>query len=139
MIHRTLVTTACLLLVVSQSGLAADVPEWRAWRGPHGNGSVELGNYPIKFNSEKHHWRTELPGKGCSTPILLQGLIYVTAPVEGTDALLCYDLQGAEKWRTVFGKENAGKHRNGSGSNASPATDGKAIFVYFKSGTLAAV
>lgn len=139
MIHRTLVTTACLLLVVSQSGLAADVPEWRAWRGPHGNGSVERGNFPIKFNSEKYLWRTELPGKGCSTPILLQGLIYVTAPVEGTDALLCYDLQGAEKWRTVFGKENAGKHRNGSGSNASPATDGKAIFVYFKSGTLAAV
>ncbi len=139
MIHRTLVTTACLLFVASQSGLAADVPEWRAWRGPHGNGSVELGNYPIKFNSEKYLWRTELPGKGCSTPILLQGLIYVTAPVEGTDALLCYDLQGAEKWRTVFGKENAGKHRNGSGSNASPATDGKAIFVYFKSGTLAAV
>ena len=139
MIHRTLVTTACLLLVSWQSSRAADVPEWRSWRGPLGNGSVELGNYPIKFNSEKYLWRTELPGKGCSTPILLGGLIYVTAPVEGADALLCYDMQGAEKWRTVFGKENAGKHRNGSGSNASPATDGTTVFVYFKSGTLAAV
>jgi len=139
MTRKTLVTTACLLLVSWQSARAADVPEWRSWRGPQGNGSVELGNYPIKFNAEKYLWRTELPGKGCSTPILLSGLIYVTAPVEGVDALLCYDLQGAEKWRTVFGKENAGKHRNGSGSNASPATDGKTIFVYFKSGTLAAV
>src|SRR5438309_677838 len=33
----------------------------------------------------------------------------------------------------------AGKHRNGSGSNASPATDGHAVFAYFKSGTLAAL
>src|SRR2546426_11677252 len=33
----------------------------------------------------------------------------------------------------------AGKHRNGSGSNASPATDGHAVFVYFKSGSLAAL
>jgi hypothetical protein len=40
--------------------------------------------------------------------------------------------------RMVFGKEDAGKHRNGSGSNASPVTDGQAVFVYFKSGTLAA-
>ena len=39
----------------------------------------------------------------------------------------------------VFSKENPGKHRNGSGCNASPVTDGKAVFVYFKSGAFAAV
>lgn len=39
----------------------------------------------------------------------------------------------------MFGKEDAGKHRNGSGSNASPVTDGNAVFVFFKSGTFAAV
>ncbi len=39
----------------------------------------------------------------------------------------------------MFGIQDAGKHRNGSGSNASPAGDSSAVFVYFKSGTLAAV
>ncbi len=77
--------------------------------------------------------------KGCSTPIALGRSIFVTAPVEGNDAVLAFDANGKESWRAVFGKENQGKHRNGSGSNASPVSDGKGIFVYFKSGTFAAL
>lgn len=137
--NRSLVGTTCLVLLLVQLGFAAEVPDWRSWRGPLGNGSVEQGNYPVNFSADKYLWRTPLPGKGCSTPIVLGGTIYLTSPAEGNDALLCYDFQGAEQWRAVFGKENAGKHRNGSGSNASPVTDGNAVFVYFKSGTLAAV
>jgi outer membrane protein assembly factor BamB len=136
--QRILLVASCLFLSV-RSGLAADAVDWRSWRGPHDNGSVEHGNYPIKFGAEKYLWRAELPGKGCSTPILLEGMIYVSSAAGANDALLCYDLRGSEKWRAVFGKEDAGKHRNGSGCNASPVTDGKAIFVYFKSGTFAAV
>lgn len=139
MCNKLLMATAWLVFCAARFGLAAEIADWRAWRGPLGNGSVEQGSFPTKFDSEKHLWRTALPGKGCSTPILLDGLIYLTSPVDGIDGLLCYDFQGAEKWRAVFGKENAGKHRNGSGSNASPVTDGKAIFVFFKSGTFAAV
>ena len=93
----------------------------------------------MKFGAEDNLWHAPLPGKGCSTPIVQTGLIYLTSAAEGKDALLCYDFEGAEKWRSVFGSENAGKHRNGSGSNASPVTDGKAVYVYFKSGTFAAV
>lgn len=118
---------------------AADVPDWRSWRGPLDSGSVEQGAYPVKFGADKYQWRTELPGRGCSTPILLNGRIYLTSPAEGKDSLLCYDLNGAEQWRTVFDQENPGKHRNGSGSNASPVTDGRGVFAYFKSGTFAAV
>ncbi len=132
---------AAIVLVISSAslGVAADVPDWRSWRGPLGNGSVERGTYPVKFSESEFLWRTQLPGKGCSTPIILDEMIYLTAPADGNDALLCYDLKGVEKWRSVFGKENAGKHRNGSGSNASPVTDGSAVFVFFKSGTFAAV
>ena len=120
-------------------GLAADAPDWRSWRGPQGSGSIEQGDYPVRFGTDRLLWRTELPGKGCSTPILLNEMIYLTSPVDGNDALLCYDSHGSEKWRAVFSKENPGKHRNGSGCNASPVTDGKAVFVYFKSGAFAAV
>jgi len=139
MIHRTVVAAFGLVLISARLVMAADMPDWRSWRGPLGHGSVEQGNYPVSFGAEKFLWRTELPGKGCSTPIILNGLIYVTAPVDGNDALLCYDSHGAEKWRSAFNRENPGKHRNGSGCNASPVTDGNGVFVYFKSGTFAAV
>ena len=137
--HSVLLAMAGLLFASVQTGMAADDPDWRSWRGPQGNGSVEPGDYPVTFGADDSLWRAALPGKGCSTPILVQGMIYVTSSADGNDALLCYDLQGVEQWRAVFGKEDPGKHRNGSGSNASPVTDGRAVFVYFKSGTLAAV
>ena len=46
-------------------------------------------------------------------------------------------MQGKELWRKQLGKERPGKHRNASGSNPSPVTDGKNLVVYFKCGTLA--
>lgn len=137
--NRTLFAAAWLVFVSLQSGFAADTWDWRSWRGPLGNGSIQQGDYPVHFGPEDYLWRTPLPGKGCSTPVLLNGMIYVTSPAEGKDVVLCYDSQGVEKWRRAFGPENAGKHRNGSGSNASPVTDGNAVFVFFKSGTFAAV
>src|SRR5271170_239722 len=95
---RMLVAAGCLLLLSVRSGLAADALDWRSWRGPLDQGSVERGNYPVKFGADKYLWRTELPGKGCSTPILLNGMIYVTSPADANDALLCYDFHGSEKW-----------------------------------------
>jgi outer membrane protein assembly factor BamB len=112
---------------------------WPRWRGPYDNGSTELGQYPVQFDAGHVFWRAPLPGKGCSTPIIFQQTIYVTAPVDGHDALLAFDWSGKQRWQATFGQENAGRHRNGSGSNASPVTDGDRVFVYFKSGTLAAV
>lgn len=137
--YRIMVAVSWLFLAAVRFGLAAEAPDWRSWRGPLGNGSVEQGNFPVKFAADNYLWRTDLPGKGCSTPILLNSMIYLTSAVGANDGLLCYDFAGAEKWRAVFGKENPGKHRNGSGCNASPVTDGKAVFVYFKSGAFAAV
>jgi outer membrane protein assembly factor BamB len=140
---KTIATTPTITGIVVASLLsyaaAGDVPDWRSWRGPLDRGSVAGGNYPVTFGAEKYLWRTELPGRGCSTPIILSDKIYLTSPADGKDALVGYDLAGKEIFRTVFGAENPGKHRNGSGSNASPVTDGQGIFVYFKSGTFAAV
>ncbi|MCE9608355.1 MAG: PQQ-binding-like beta-propeller repeat protein [Planctomycetia bacterium] len=130
---------ACIIFCSTQFALAADSADWLSWRGPSGNGSVEQGSYPVKFGADKYQWRTELPGRGCSTPILLDGMIYLTSPADGKDSVLCYGPDGKEKWRTLFDEEKPGKHRNGSGSNASPVADGKGIFIFFKSGTLAAV
>ena len=113
--------------------------DWPRWRGPNDSGSMNVGNYPGELTDKTFIWKAPLPGKGCSTPIIIDKNIYLTAPVDGNDAVLGFDWNGKELWRTTFGKEVAGKHLNGSGSNASPTSDGDGIFVYFKSGTLAAV
>ena len=119
--------------------LLAETLEWPAWRGAQSGGSTMTGAIPVRFGPDKSLWNQALPGRGCSTPILSGGKIFVTCPIDGRDGLLCFDMQGRKQWQTVFGDEVAGKHRNGSGSNASPVTDGQSIFVYYKSGTLAAV
>jgi len=117
----------------------AEPASWPSWRGPGENGSTERGTYPVKWDATNILWKVPLPGKGCSTPIVWDQRIFVTAPTNGSDAVLAFDWAGKPLWQTTLGSEQAGKHRNGSGSNPSPATDGKSVFVYFKSGTLAAL
>ena len=113
--------------------------DWANWRGPHDQGVGDTDTLPADLSASNTLWIAELPGKGCSTPIVHNKVIYLTAPVDGKDALLAYNWEGKRLWTATFGDENAGKHRNGSGSNASPVTDGQSVFVYFKSGTMAAV
>ncbi len=132
-------TATLTLFVASSLAVADDWSDWPRWRGPQDLGSTEVGTYPVQFDESTMQWKAPLPGKGCSTPIVLNRAIYLTAPLDGNDALLSFDWSGSRQWNTMFGPETAGKHRNGSGCNASPVTDGSAVFVYFKSGTLAAV
>lgn len=129
---------AGLLFVLYATTCVAD---WPAWRGPANTGSVPAGDYsyPSTLDQQSLAWKCPLPGKGCSTPIVVDEVVYTTAPVDGIDALVAIDWSGKKIWQTKFGSEVAGKHRNGSGCNASPVSDGDAVFVYFKSGTLAAV
>ncbi len=119
---------------------AADATNWPQWRGPHDNGAAAVAGLPTTWDASRPAWKVALPGKGCSTPIVWNNCIYVTAPVGGRDALLALDADGKQLWQTTVGAgESAGKHRNGSGSNPSPVTDGKNLFVSFKSGQVAAL
>ena len=130
--------TFWLALPVASANAEAPA-DWRSWRGPEDLGSTAAGEYPVSFDDRTTVWKAPLPGKGCSTPIVLERTVYVTAPIDGRDALLAINWAGQQQWITAFGEEDAGKHRNASGCNASPVTDGDAVFAYFKSGTLAAV
>ncbi|MEX0677691.1 MAG: PQQ-binding-like beta-propeller repeat protein [Pirellulales bacterium] len=131
--------TALFFLFAGSVAVAEAQTDWPRWRGPRDNGSTESGNYPIKWDAENVLWKAPLPGKGCSTPIVWNECIYLTAPADGKDAVVAFDWEGKPLWQTTFGAESPGKHRNGSGCNPSPATDGKGLFVNFKSGTVAAL
>ncbi|HYV28307.1 MAG TPA: PQQ-binding-like beta-propeller repeat protein, partial [Candidatus Eisenbacteria bacterium] len=129
-----------IVFLVAVGAFAESQANWPRWRGPRDNGSNEAGACPVKWDATTNLlWKTPLPGKGCSTPIVWDQRIFLTVPSDGRDAVLAFDWSGKLLWQTPVGPEVAGKHRNGSGSNPSPATDGKSIFVYFKSGNLAAL
>lgn len=125
-------------LAIAWLGSSALADNWPSWRGPHGTGVAEAGSYPMSFSDEENVvWKVELPGRGSSTPAVWENQIFVTCPIEGNDGVVAYDMAGKELWRKSFGPETLGKHRNGSGSNPSPVTDGEHLVVYYKSGTLA--
>jgi outer membrane protein assembly factor BamB len=131
-IARFLILAAFCLVTSAQD------TQWPNWRGPNGNASIDTGTYPAKW--EKPAWKVALPGKGTCVPIVHRERVYLTCPDEGQDAVLAFDFSGKELWRTKLGPESPPKHRSlASSGNASPCTDGKSIFVYFKSGHFAAL
>ena len=113
---------------------------WPSWRGAGNSGSTGKGDsnffkYPTKFSHKDNVlWKAELPGKGCSTPIVLGEKIVLTSSAQGSDAIIAFDWAGKKLWQTKVGEERKGKHRNGSGSNPSVTTDGEGLFALFKSG-----
>jgi len=54
---------------------------WHQWRGPNNNG-VAVGDAPLHFSgTDNVKWRTKIPGKGNSTPVIWGDTIYLTTAV----------------------------------------------------------
>jgi outer membrane protein assembly factor BamB len=137
-LHMRMLSLVTVSLVLPAWLFAAD-GSWPRWRGPADSGSTTNGTYPVKWGTDHVRWKAPLPGKGCSTPVVWGRQIFLTSPVDGQDAALAFDWDGKELWRKTLGNTEKGKRQNSSGCNSSPATDGQTLFVYFKSGTLAAL
>jgi outer membrane protein assembly factor BamB len=135
-LQRTAVASGILLFALSN--LHAE--DWPSWRGPSHAGSRAGKNYPTRWTPDRAIWKVEMPGKGASCPIVWKDRIFVTSPDDGFDSVLALDLDGKQIWKTRLGQETPPRHRQlGTSSNASPVTDGSGVFVYFKSGNLAAL
>lgn len=133
-----ILTSVTLLATAAQATSA----NWPSWRGPGQDGNSTDASPPTSWDvgSNKNIlWKQPLPGKGCSTPVVWGDHIFVTAPAGGENALINFDWSGKRRWTATLGDETKGKHKNGSGSNPSPVTDGETVFTLFKSGHLAAV
>jgi outer membrane protein assembly factor BamB len=135
---RRLLTACVLVFGLSFAVPLASADNWPQWRGPEATGVAAAGDYPIEFSGDKNvAWKVDLPGPGTSTPAVWNDHVFLTCEIEGQDAVLCLGMDGDERWRRELGPGRAGKHRNGTGSNPSPVTDGQHVVAYFKSGTVA--
>jgi outer membrane protein assembly factor BamB len=68
------------LLALSLTLLAAD-GDWAQWRGPDWNG-VARGDAPLTWSDAEHiKWKTEIPGRGHSSPVVWGDKIFLTTAV----------------------------------------------------------
>jgi outer membrane protein assembly factor BamB len=116
---------------------------WTEFRGPTGQGIYAGKNLPTEWSTTKNvAWKTTIPGKGWSSPVLFDGRVYVTSavPIEGSKDLalkaICLDAEkGTILWQTqVFRQDGANAPKiHGKNSHASPTpiTDGKHLYVHF--------
>lgn len=86
--------------------IASPEPGWPQWRGPRRDGVSDekglLGAWPEQ--GPKLLWKTGGLGRGWSSPIVVDGRIYVTGDVDDDMVIFALDLKGTLLWQAKNGK-----------------------------------
>jgi outer membrane protein assembly factor BamB len=70
-----------LLLIVVGTVRAQSADHWPQWRGPFFNGMAR-GDAPAEWSDTKNiKWKTEIPGRGFSTPVIWGERIFLTTAI----------------------------------------------------------
>ena len=134
--RRLTVLILATLVTLVTSGTRAASPDWPAWRGPHGDGRSDDASLPTRWSeTENVHWKVAIPGKGHSSPIIWGDKVFVTTALEADQKriLLCLNrLDGKTIWsREVLRAPLEQRHERNSYASATPATDGRHVWVSF--------
>ncbi len=110
--------------------------DWPQWRGPRGDGTSHELFAPTQWSdTENVRWKTPIPGKGHSSPVVWGDRIFLTTCIENTQQrmVLCVDrISGKVLWqREVLRAPLEQKHNLNSFASATPATNGKYVWVAF--------
>jgi outer membrane protein assembly factor BamB len=110
--------------------------DWPCWRGPQGNGISDEPSAPLKWSPSRNiAWRTEIPGKGRSSPIVSGDRIFLTTGVDEDQSrrILCLDRHdGQILWNAQVHSGPGGKmHQDNTMASSTPATDGERVFAVF--------
>ena len=129
-----------VLFVGSVLGLCCGA-DWNQFRGP-GTNSVAVADLPTEWNADSNvGWRKELPGRGPSGPIAVNGRVYVTC-CSGTKQnqlhVVCFDAKSGEQlWhRQMWATGRTMTHPTSSTAAPTPASDGEHIFAFYSSNDL---
>ena len=85
-----------LVLCVTTTTIPLTADDWREFRGPTGQGHAPGTNPPIEWSeTENIAWKSEVPGRGWSSPVIADGRLWITTSVEDSTGsslrLLAYD------------------------------------------------
>lgn len=146
--------------VASAQNTEADT-DWPQWRGPAGTGHTHQTKPPTHWSdTEQVRWKTAIPGRGHSTPIVSGEFVFLTTAVAIGDKLppkmsgrpgehdnLPVDSKyqfvvlainrstGDRVWQTVVREAIPveGGHKSASLASASIVTDGTHVYAFFGS------
>lgn len=127
-----------MLAALSASMAGVHAADWRQFRGTATN-SVAVGeSLPTELSRETISWQVELPGRGLSGPIIVDGQVVITASSGYSDDrlhIISMDAStGEQQWARQFtatGRTSA--HPKMCMATPTPASDGKRIFALYSS------
>lgn len=125
-----------LLAGVLASPVVAENLEWPKWRGPQGDGISREPNLLKDWPADgpKVLWRANV-GAGYSSPIGLNGRVYIFSSSADVEQLICFDADsGKELWRGSY--KDGYRARGYQGTRATPTIDGERIYTYGGNGDL---
>ena len=134
MIGRILLVTFVLI-----SASAARAEDWPQFRGPTGQGHSAETNLPIEWSESRNvRWKTPVAGRGWSSPVVMDGRVWLTTSVDDRGAAslrtMAFDTEtGRQVVDTeVFRIRNA-ELLNIKNSHASPTAivEGDRVYVHF--------
>jgi outer membrane protein assembly factor BamB len=136
------------LLVAGQGDGVSPEDVWPQWRGPTHDSVAPAGILPTHWSkTENVVWKTQLPGKGNSTPAIWKDAIFLSA--QDGEALLLLRIDrtsGKIVWQREVGKGTPRTkgppgpnrfHDENNMASPSPITDGKHVWIHFGNGDLA--
>jgi len=134
---KSMIRPLLLLLSVWTSATALG-GNWPAWRGPQANGVTSEQNLPGEWSDSKNiHWKTPLPDRGNSTPIVWGDRVFITQAIEAEHrrTVMSFDrANGKLLWQTgLTYNEKDETHEANPLCSASPVTDGERVIAYFGS------
>ena len=114
----------------------AHAEDWPQWRGPRLDGTGREQAAPVHWSATSNVlWKTELPGAGHASPIVVGDKVFTVSAVAATEErlLLCFDkATGRLRWRTTVLKAPfEKKHALNSHASSTPACDGQRVFTAF--------
>jgi outer membrane protein assembly factor BamB len=112
--------------------------DWPWWRGQHNQGVAPASSDPPLEWSETENvvWKTKIPGRGQSSPVIVGDHIYLTSSDEEAETrfVLAFDrASGAQLWQTVVhtGSPILPKNEKATQASSTLACDGQRIFANF--------
>lgn len=130
-----------LSAVVNLMGLNLWAHDWPEFRGLTGQGHSPATDVPIRWSAtENVAWKAAIPGGGWSSPVLVNGRVYLTSAISAAGVkdlkltAICLDARdGKLLWSTnVFSPEDGSSlHRKNSYASPTPLVRGGRLYVHF--------
>ena len=131
-----IVLIACALRIHGASGVNNN--DWPQFRGPTGQGHSTETGLPIEWSESRNIvWKTPVPGRGWSSPVVADGRIWLTTATKdkGTSLrALAYDVEnGRELINVEVFHLRSADLTNPKNSHASPTpiVEGDRVYVHF--------